>query len=108
MKQLPKFIEGLVKDGKLKNSIDRDIKVDWPWTKIAGPCSVEGPSIIEISKEIKKCGANAFRAGAYKPCTFPIIEEKNDVSLQITQISNQMKYRKNPEQKRAKIKEMKT
>ena len=42
MKQLPKFIEGLVKDGKLKNSIDRDIKVDWPWTKIAGPCSVEG------------------------------------------------------------------
>tara|TARA_B100000700_G_C14867842_1_gene771903 strand:- start:105 stop:521 length:417 start_codon:yes stop_codon:yes gene_type:complete len=35
-------------------------------------------------------------------------QEKNAVSLQISEISNQMQYRKNPEQKRAKIKEMKT
>ncbi len=35
-------------------------------------------------------------------------QEKNAVSLQISEISNQMQYRKNSEQKRAKIKEMKT
>lgn len=77
MSKLPKFIEGLVKDGKLKNSIDRDIKVDWPWTKIAGPCSVEGGpgdkfNIVDIAKSVKKMGANALRGGAYKPCTYPV------------------------------------
>ena len=66
MSKLPKFIEGLVKDGKLKNSIDRDIKVDWPWTKIAGPCSGEGGpgdkfNIIDIAKSVKKNGCECLK-----------------------------------------------
>ena len=35
-------------------------------------------------------------------------QEKNAVSLQISQISRQMQYRKNPERNRVKIKDMKT
>ena len=35
-------------------------------------------------------------------------KEKNAISLQIAEISNQMQYRKNPEKKRVNIKEMKT
>ena len=59
MKKLPKFIENLVKEGQLKYSVDRDITVDWPWTKIAGPCSVEGGpgdrfNIVDIAKNVKE------------------------------------------------------
>ena len=71
------YIKSLKEQNKLNISIDKSINFKWPYTKIAGPCSVEGDSIIQISKEIKKCGANAFRAGAYKPCTFPILVDKN-------------------------------
>ena len=71
------YINSLKEQNKLNISIDKSINFKWPYTKIAGPCSVEGDSIIQISKEIKKCGANAFRAGAYKPCTFPILVDKN-------------------------------
>ena len=28
-------------------------------------------------QHIKLCGADALRAGAYKPCTYPILKEKN-------------------------------
>ncbi|MAC41810.1 MAG: 3-deoxy-7-phosphoheptulonate synthase [Pelagibacterales bacterium] len=72
-----KYIQSLKDQNKLNLSIDKLTKFNWEYTKIAGPCSVEGESIIEIAKEIKKCGANALRAGAYKPCTFPIIDENN-------------------------------
>ena len=72
-----KYIQSLKDQNKLNLSTDKSISFKWPYTKIAGPCSVEGDSIIQISKEIKKCGANAFRAGAYKPCTFPILDDKN-------------------------------
>lgn len=72
-----KYIESLKKQGKLNVSIDKSKKFNWDYFKIAGPCSVEGESIIEISKEIKKCGADALRAGAYKPCTYPILKETN-------------------------------
>jgi 3-deoxy-7-phosphoheptulonate synthase len=72
-----KYIQSLIDQNKLNLSTDKSISFKWPYTKIAGPCSVEGDSIIEISREIKKCGANAFRAGAYKPCTFPILDDKN-------------------------------
>tara|TARA_Y100000114_G_scaffold132712_1_gene131646 strand:- start:195 stop:1025 length:831 start_codon:yes stop_codon:yes gene_type:complete len=83
MKQLPKFIESLVAEGKLKHTVDENLSVDWPWTKIAGPCSVEGGpgdacNIVEIAKEMKRLGANAFRAGAYKPCTYPVTETKTN------------------------------
>jgi len=71
------YIDSLKKQGKLNISIDKSKKFTWEYTKIAGPCSVEGPSITEIAKKIKNIGANAFRAGAYKPCTFPVLKETN-------------------------------
>ena len=83
MKHLPKFIQGLVSEGHLKYTVDKDLKIDWPWTKIAGPCSVEGGpgddcNIVDIAKEMKRLGANAFRAGAYKPCTYPVTKTKTN------------------------------
>ena len=71
------YINSLKKQDKLNISIDLSKKFEWKYTQIAGPCSVEGENIIEISKEIKKCGADALRAGAYKPCTYPILKENN-------------------------------
>ena len=71
------YIKSLKNQDKLNISINLDKKFKWEYFKIAGPCSVEGESIIEISKEIKKCGADALRAGAYKPCTYPILKETN-------------------------------
>ena len=39
---------------------------------IAGPCSVEGQEqITRIAKEVKECGADMLRGGAYKPRTSP-------------------------------------
>lgn len=39
---------------------------------IAGPCSVESEEqIIRIAEEVKKCGADMLRGGAYKPRTSP-------------------------------------
>ncbi len=39
---------------------------------IAGPCSVEGQEqISRIAKEVKECGADMLRGGAYKPRTSP-------------------------------------
>ena len=39
---------------------------------IAGPCSVESEEqIVEIAKQVKKCGANILRGGAFKPRTSP-------------------------------------
>ena len=71
------YIKSLKESNKLNISIDKSRYFNWEYTKIAGPCSVEGPEIIDIAKNIKSLGANAFRAGAYKPCTYPILEEKN-------------------------------
>lgn len=39
---------------------------------IAGPCSVESEEqIIRIAEEVKECGADMLRGGAYKPRTSP-------------------------------------
>lgn len=39
---------------------------------IGGPCSVEGADMIErIAMEVKECGADMLRGGAYKPRTSP-------------------------------------
>ena len=72
-----KYIKSLKEAGKLSISIDKSKTFNWEYTKIAGPCSVEGPEIIDIAKKIKSLGANAFRAGAYKPCTYPVLKETN-------------------------------
>ena len=71
------YISELKSQGKLNISIDKDKTFNWPYDKIAGPCSVEGKNIIDIADKIKKLGANAFRAGAYKPCTYPILKKVN-------------------------------
>jgi 3-deoxy-7-phosphoheptulonate synthase len=71
------YIKSLKDENKLNISIDKSRSFEWIYNKIAGPCSVEGESIIEIANQIKQCGANALRAGAYKPCTYPILKETN-------------------------------
>ena len=71
------YIKSLKDAGKLNISIDKTKQFNWKYDKIAGPCSVEGPEIVDIAKRIKSLGANAFRAGAYKPCTYPILKETN-------------------------------
>ena len=71
------YIKSLKDAGKLNISINKTKQFNWKYTKIAGPCSVEGPEIIDIAKKIKLLGAIAFRAGAYKPCTYPILKETN-------------------------------
>ena len=71
------YIRLLKNQNKLNITIDKNKYFEWQYTKIAGPCSVEGRNIIEIAKKIKSLGANAFRAGAYKPCTYPVLKEKN-------------------------------
>jgi len=71
------YIKSLKEQNKLNISIDKTKTFDWKFTKIAGPCSVEGPEIVDIAKKIKSIGANAFRAGAYKPCTYPVLKETN-------------------------------
>lgn len=71
------YIKSLKNQGKLNISIDKTKTFNWEYTKIAGPCSVEGPSIIDIAQNLKAIGVDALRAGAYKPCTYPILQETN-------------------------------
>jgi len=71
------YIKSLKDQNKLNISIDKSKTFDWKYTKIAGPCSIEGNDISDIAKEVQEAGANAFRAGAYKPCTYPILQETN-------------------------------
>jgi len=71
------YIKSLKDQDKLNISIDKNKIFNWKYTKIAGPCSVEGRSIINIAKKLKTIGIDALRAGAYKPCTYPILKEKN-------------------------------
>ena len=40
-------------------------------TIFAGPCSVEGESLIRIARRVKAAGATMLRGGAYKPRTSP-------------------------------------
>ncbi len=71
------YIKSLKDQNKLNISIDKTKTFEWKYTKIAGPCSIESDDIIDIAKQVKSRGANAFRAGAYKPCTYPILQEIN-------------------------------
>tara|TARA_R110002020_G_scaffold17760_8_gene61981 strand:+ start:5893 stop:6729 length:837 start_codon:yes stop_codon:yes gene_type:complete len=71
------YIKSLKDQGKLNISIDKTKKFKWEYTKIAGPCSIEGTDIVDIARNVEQLGANAFRAGAYKPCTYPILKETN-------------------------------
>ena len=71
------YIKNLKDANKLNIAIDKTKNFKWEYNRIAGPCSIEGDDIVGIAKQIKECGANAFRAGAYKPCTYPILNETN-------------------------------
>lgn len=59
-------------DTKIKISDDVFIGGDAPLCVMAGPCAVEDQEmIIDIAKNIKACGANVLRGGAFKPRTSP-------------------------------------
>lgn len=72
-----KYIKSLKDQDKLSICIDKNKNFNWKYFKIAGPCSVEGPNIIDIAIKLKELGVDAFRAGAYKPCTYPVTKEIN-------------------------------
>jgi 3-deoxy-7-phosphoheptulonate synthase len=82
------YIDKLIQDDKLRLSVDKSktfgFKLGNKWVGkdkvlISGPCSVESRDmIVDWSDELKEIvGVDAIRAGAYKPCTYPIRKEVN-------------------------------
>ena len=81
------YINKLIQDDKLSLSVDKSktfgFKLGDKWVGkdkvlISGPCSVESRDmIVDWSQELKEVGVDAIRAGAYKPCTYPIRKEVN-------------------------------
>ena len=81
------YIQKLISDGKLKLSTDKTKSFGFKLGNklvgkdkvlIAGPCSIESKeSLIDWAVELRNIGIDAFRAGAFKPCTFPVREEIN-------------------------------
>ena len=81
------YINKLIEDDKLRLSVDKSktfgFKLGDKWVGkdkviISGPCSVESRDmIVDWSLELDKVGVDAVRAGAYKPCTYPIRKEVN-------------------------------
>ena len=81
------YIDKLIQDDKLRLSVDKSktfgFKLGNKWVGkdkvlISGPCSVESRDmIVDWSQELKEVGVDAIRAGAYKPCTYPIRKEVN-------------------------------
>ena len=81
------YIDKLIQDDKLSLSVDKSktfgFKLGDKWVGkdkvlISGPCSVESRDmIVDWSEELKDVGVDAIRAGAYKPCTYPVRREIN-------------------------------
>ena len=81
------YIDKLIQDDKLSLSVDKSrtfgFKLGNKWVGkdkvlISGPCSVESRDmIVDWSEELRDVGVDAIRAGAYKPCTYPIRREIN-------------------------------
>jgi len=71
------YIQSLVDAKKLDISLKPNRwKFDHNPYIISGPCSVESEEmIVDWAHQMKNSGVNALRGGAYKPCTYPIIEE---------------------------------
>lgn len=71
------YIQSLVDSKKLNISLQPDRwKFDSNPYIISGPCSVESEDmIVDWAHKMKEVGVNALRGGAYKPCTYPILEE---------------------------------
>ena len=86
-KNIPDFIKGLNREGKLNKSLNYQLNnnffigdklVGKDLFIIGGPCSVESKEmILNSALEIKKAGGDALRGGAYKPCTYPVVNEVN-------------------------------
>ena len=84
---MSEYIHKLIQDDKLRLSVDKskvfgfklnDKQVGKDKVVISGPCSVESREmIVSWSKELLEFGVDAIRAGAYKPCTYPIRKEVN-------------------------------
>ena len=74
------YIKTLVDAKKLHISLQPDSwKFDSNPYIISGPCSVESEEmIVDWAHKMKDVGVNALRGGAYKPCTYPIMEEVGD------------------------------
>ena len=81
------YINKLIQDDKLSLSVDKSktfgFQLGDKWVGkdkvlISGPCSVESRDmILDWSVELQEVGVDAIRAGAYKPCTYPIRKEVN-------------------------------
>jgi|TARA_B110000858_G_C17806933_1_gene478582 3-deoxy-7-phosphoheptulonate synthase len=81
------FINKLIQDNKLQISTDMDKSFGFKVGNkqlgeepvlIAGPCSIESEDmIVDWSCKLSEVGIDALRAGAYKPCTFPVRKEVN-------------------------------
>lgn len=81
------YIDKLIEDNKLRIATDRSKQFGFKINNkflgkdkilIAGPCSIESKEmIIDWACEISKIEIDALRAGAYKPCTFPVRDEIN-------------------------------
>ena len=81
------YIDKLIQDDKLSLSVDKSktfgFQLGDKWVGkdkvlISGPCSVESRDmIVDWSVELGEIGVDAIRAGAYKPCTYPIRREVN-------------------------------
>ena len=81
------YINKLIQDDKLSLSVDKSktfgFQLGDKWVGkdkvlISGPCSVESRDmIVDWSQELREIGVDAIRAGAYKPCTYPIRREIN-------------------------------
>ena len=82
------YINSLIDSDKLKISVDQSKHFGFNVKKlhvggsqksiIAGPCSIESEEmILDWSAKLKNCGVHAIRAGAYKPCTYPVRKDIN-------------------------------
>ena len=81
------YIDKLIQDDKLSLSVDKSrtfgFQIGDKWVGkdkvlISGPCSIESRDmIVDWSQDLKQVGIDAIRAGAYKPCTYPIRKEIN-------------------------------
>ena len=64
------YINSLKSQNKLNISIDKSIDFEWDYYKIAGPCSVEGPGIIDIANDLKIKFQIAYETGLESPGSY--------------------------------------
>jgi 3-deoxy-7-phosphoheptulonate synthase len=82
LNNLSGFLKEIYEAGKINKVLNYDLSNEFKIGNkilgkdlafIAGPCSVENKEmIISSAKAVKLAGCDALRAGAYKPCTYPV------------------------------------